>query len=101
MKGEFRSVFAKIWEGIGLVSITLLLCLPNGNTLIDTVLRMVNVKSGKYMGMSVAGLIAMGLFLVVYFSSFKIFPKEKFTKLFSLVASMLMILTLISKIMFA
>lgn len=101
MKNDLKSTFIKVWEGIGIASIILLLCLPNGKTVINTVLMMTNVRSEKYMGLSVADLAAMIIFLVVYFSSFKFFSKDRATKMFSLLASILMIITLISRIIFA
>ena len=100
MKINMKSNFIKVWEGIGIVSIVLLLCLPNGKTLMNTILGTLNVKSGSSMGLSVADFIAMILFLLIYFSSFKFFQKDKTTKLFSVLATALMIITLISRMMF-
>lgn len=101
MNNDLKSTFIKVWEGIGIVSIILLLCLPNGKTVINTVLMMTNIRSKRYMGLSIADLVAMIIFLVVYFSSFKFFSKDKSTKMFSLLASALMVITLISRMIFA
>ncbi len=101
MKNDMKSVCIKIWEGIGIVSIILLLCLPNGKTVINTVLMMENVRSRIYMGLSIPDLAAMTIFLLVYFSSFKFFSKNRATKMFSLLASVLMVMTLISRMIFA
>ena len=101
MKDDLKSSLVKVWEGIGIVSIISLLCLPNGKTVIDTFLGMANITGRKYMGLSIAGLAAMAVFLLVYFSSFKLFPQERATKMFSLLASVLMVVTLVSRIIFA
>lgn len=95
-----KSNFIKVWEGTGIVSIVLLLCLPNGKTMMNTILGTLNVQSATYMGLSIADLVAMLLFLLIYFSSFKFFAKDRTTKLFSILASLLMIITLVSRIIF-
>ena len=101
MKNNLKSTFIKIWEGIGIVSIILLLYLPNGKTVINTILIAQNITSKTYIGLSIADLVAMIIFLVVYFSSFKFFSRDKVTKMFSLLASILMVITLISRMIFA
>lgn len=100
MKINMKSNFIKVWEGTGIVSIVLLLCLPNGKTMMNTILGALNVQSATYMGLSIADLVAMLLFLLIYFSSFKFFAKDRTTKLFSILASSLMIITLVSRIIF-
>ena len=100
MKINMKSNFIKVWEGTGIVSIVLLLCLPNGKTMMNTILGTLNVQSATYMGLSIADLVAMLLFLLIYFSSFKFFAKDRTTKLFSILASLLMIITLVSRIIF-
>lgn len=100
MKNNIKSTFIKAWEGIGIISIILLLCLPNGKTVINTVFMMANISSREYMGLSIAEWSAMVIFLLVYFSSFKFFSRDRATKMFSLLASVLMVITLISRMIF-
>ena len=95
-----KSALIKIWEGIGIISILLLLFLPNGKTMMNSILETQNVKGSMYIGMSIADFTAMGLFLLVYVSSLIFFRKESMTKLFSVLATALMIITLISRMMF-
>ncbi|MCF0131016.1 MAG: hypothetical protein HUJ71_04775 [Pseudobutyrivibrio sp.] len=101
MNTNIKSSFIKLWEGMGIASIALLLCLPNGKTAVTTILNVLNVKSKTYMGLSIADFVAVILFLIVYYTSYKFFPKERATKLFSIVTSLLMIITLASKIIFS
>ncbi|MDY5883606.1 hypothetical protein [Roseburia sp. 831b] len=100
MKMNMKSALIKIWEGIGIISILLLLFLPNGKTMMNSILETQNVKGSMYIGMSIADFTAMGLFLLVYVSSLIFFRKESMTKLFSVLANALMIITLISRMMF-
>ena len=95
-----KSALIKIWEGIGIISILLLLFLPNGKTMMNLILETQNVKGSMYIAMSIADFTAMGLFLLVYVSSLIFFRKESMTKLFSVLATALMIITLISRMMF-
>lgn len=100
MKTNLRSKAIKIWEGIGIVSILLLLFLPNGKTMMNTILETQRVQGSMYIGMSIADFTAMSLFLLVYVSSLIFFRKESMTKLFSTLATALMIITLITRMMF-
>lgn len=89
-----------LWELLGVCSIILLLYLPNGNTIITTVLDSLNIETMKWgkIGYENIGLIA--LFLTVYFTSFKFLAKYNSTKLFSIMSSVLMVVTMITAILF-
>lgn len=97
---KIKSNLIKVWEGMGIASIILLLCLPNGKTIMNTILEALKVKSVSYIGLSIPDFVAMGLFLIVYISSIRFFAKERSTKIFSILASVIMIITLISRVIF-
>lgn len=95
-----RNLVATIWETVGVIAIVMLIVLPNKMTIIDTIINNIGITQRMFGEISYATVILAGVFLFVYLSSFKIFPKERSTKLFSIVASALMAITIGSLIVF-
>ena len=95
-----KETIAKVWELIGIISIALLLVFPNGKTAIDTIVEKAGVVQSTWGSIGYAALAVMGLFVLVYFTSLKWFAKEKCTKWFTVAASGLMIVTILSLMMF-
>lgn len=100
MRTNNRNLVATIWETVGVIAIVMLIVLPNKMTIIDTIMNNIGITQKMFGEISYATVILAGVFLFVYFSSFKIFPKERITKLFSIVASALMAITIGSLIVF-
>lgn len=99
-KRDIKSIFVMLWELFGIIAIVLLIYLPNGNTVVGTLLARLGIKVGKWGGIGLENLVVIGLFLLVYFTSFKLFTKYDSTKLFSIVASLLMVASLVSAVIF-
>ncbi|MDD5866347.1 MAG: hypothetical protein PUC75_01710 [Lachnospiraceae bacterium] len=93
-----KKVMAVITELAGSIAIVGVLFLPNGKTLIDTIIDAEGVGQDYICGISYCSLSLIAVFLASYFISLKAFTKEQSTKIYVIFSTILMILTLVSKI---
>lgn len=100
LKKKGMNFVATIWECIGVLAILMLIVLPSKSTIIDMLVANMGLDQKRYSGISFATLLLVGIFLLVYLSSIKLFPKEKSTKVFTVVSSALMVATIVSLIVF-
>lgn len=100
-KVDMKSAMVILWEALGVCSIILLLYLPNGNTVITNLFTALDIQIGTWNGIGYENLVLIGVFLVVYFTSFKLLSKYSSTKMFSLTSSLLMVITLVTAVVFA
>lgn len=100
-KVDIKTVMVMLWEVLGVCSIVLLLYLPNGNTVASNLFMALDIQMGDWNGIGYENLVLIGIFLVIYFTSFKLLGKYRSTKMFSLATSFLMVITLVTAIVFA
>ena len=95
-----KDIGVVIIQVIGIMSIVLLIYLPNKISIVSLMVRSLDIETRKYYNINIEELICIVIFLFTYFVSLKKFNRYKSTKLFSLLTSFLMTVTLIALVIF-
>ena len=95
-----KKTFSMIWEFIGCVAGLLLCFVPDGKSLIEVIVSNLRIDTPSIYGFKAELLIMIAVFLGVYFTSHRFFKKETNTKMYSVIVSGIMILTLVTALAF-
>ncbi|MCR5667545.1 MAG: hypothetical protein K6G05_00655 [Lachnospiraceae bacterium] len=91
---RLKSLAAIVWECITLMFLILLIKLPDGKNVIDSILTSFHIKQNYYGQLSTAAAALAVLFFAMYIMSFRLFITEKVTKIYSIIAPIFMIVTI-------